>query len=288
MLSGGKMQIKDVTQRNIFRKILDFFLELFGAQSYNDMVLNQEALTYANDIYNKLQFGRLSEYSYSEQNLPAEIRQQVMNKGAESIDENYSTPLLTMRNSMELVDTLDSLVSDFVNLRVGVTEDGSGDKAYYTTALLSIPKGREAALQYAKTKIEEAIEALDVKIANAKTDGEKQKLLNQQDALVWATDNWDTESDKGIIAYYNKKSRFSDFVTAAEKAVLLFEDTGEFKSRDGHDRRGNEASLLDLASESVIYLIKSLHALESDGSKALNNLGFNTLMDFGKIGRAHV
>jgi hypothetical protein len=281
MLSGGKMEIKDVTQRSIFRKILDFFFELFGVQSYNDMVLNQEALTYANDIYNKLQFGRLTEYSYSEQNLPAEIRQQVMNKGAESIDENYSTPLLTMRNSMELVDTLDSLVSDFVNLRIGVTEDGSGDKAYYTTALLSIPKGREAALTYAKTKIEEAIEALDVQIANATTDSEKQKLLNQQDALVWATDNWDTDSDKGIIAYYNKKSRFSDFVTAAEKAVLLFEDTGEFKSRDGHDRRGNEASLLDLASESVIYLIKSLHALESDGSKAMNNLGFNTLMDFG-------
>ena len=281
MLSGGKMEIKDVTQRNIFRKILDFFLELFGVQSYNDMVLNQEALTYANDIYNKLQFGRLTEYSYSEQNLPAEIRQQVMNKGAEALSENYSTPLLTMSNSMELVDTIDSLVSDFINMRIGITEDGSGDKAYYTTSMLSIPKGRQAALTYAKTKIEEAIIDLDTQIANAENDSIKNKLLNQQDALVWAIDNWDTESDKGIIAYYNKKSRFSDFANAAEKAILLFEDTSEFKSRDGHDRRGNESSLLDLASESVIYLVKSLHALESDGSKALNKLGFNTLMDFG-------
>jgi len=281
MLSGGKMEIKDVTQRNIFRRILDFFFELFGVQSYNDMVLNQEALTFADDIYNKLQFGRLTEYSYSEQNLPAEIRQQAMNKGAEALSENYSTPLLTMRNSMEIVDTIDSLVSDFINMRIGITEDGSGDKAYYTTSMLSIPKGRQAALTYAKTKIEEAIIDLDEQIANAANDHIKNKLLNQQDALVWAIDNWDTESDKGIIAYYNKKSRFSDFANAAEKAVLLFEDNSEFKSRDGHDRRGNESSLLDLASESVIYLIKSLHALESDGSKALNKLGFNTLMDFG-------
>ena len=280
MLSGGKMEIKDVTQRNIFRKILDFFFELFGVQSYNDMVLNQEALTFANDIYEKLQFGRLTEYSYSEQNLPAEMRQQVMNKGAEAVSENYSTPLLTMRNSMEIVDTIDSLVSDFINMRVGITEDGSGDKAYYTTSMLSIPKGREAALTYAKTKIEEAIIELDSQIANAENDHLKNKLLNQQDALVWAIDNWDTESDKGIVAYYNKKSRFSDFTSAAEKAVLLFEDNSEFKSRDGHDRRGNESSLLDLASESVIYLVKSLHALEADGSKILNNLGFNTLMDF--------
>ena len=281
MLSGGKMEIKDVTQRSIFRKILDFFLELFGVQSYNDMVLNQEALTFANDIYEKLQFGRLTEYNYSEQNLPAEMRQQVMNKGAEALNENYSTPLLTMSNSMEIVDTLDSLVSDFINMRIGVTEDGSGDKAYYTTSILSIPKGKDAALTYAKTKIEEAILDLDAIIAKVESDNIKNKLLNQQDALVWAIDNWDAESNKGIIAYYNKKSRFSDFANAAEKAVLLFEDTAEFKSRDGHDRRGNEASILDLASESVIYLIKSLHALESDGSKVMNKLGFNTLMDFG-------
>jgi len=281
MLSGGKMDIKDVTQRNIFRKILDFFLELFGAQSYNDMLLNQEALTYANDIYDKLQFGRLTEYSYSEQNLPAEMRQQVMNKGAESIDSNYSTPLLTMRNSMELVDTIDSLVSDHINNRIGVTEDGAGAKPYLTVALLSIPKERKAALESARLNIQDAILDLDAQIAKAETDLIKQKLLNKQDALVWAIDNWDLDSDKGIIPYYNKKSRFSDFVSASEKAILFYEDNAEFKSRDGHDRRGNESSLLDLAHESVIYVIKSLHALESDGSKALNNLGFNTLMDFG-------
>ena len=281
MLSGGKMEIKDVTQRNIFRRILDFFFELFGVQSYNDMLLNQEALTYANDIYDKLQFGRLTEYSYSEQNLPAEMRQQVMNKGAEAIDSNYTTPLLTMRNSMELVDTIDSLVSDYMNKRIGIAEDGAGAKPYFTIATLSIPKERRAALESAKLNIQDDILKLDTQIANAETDLIKQKLLNRQDALVWAIDNWNLDSDKGIIAYYNKKSRFSDFVSASEKAILFYEDNAEFKSRDGHDRRGNESSLLDLAHESVIYVIKSLHALESDGSKTLNNLGFNTLMDFG-------
>ena len=281
MLSGGKMEIQDVTQRNIFRRMLDFFMDLFGVESYSDMVLNQDSMIYARDLYTKLQFGRLAEYSYSEQNLPAEMSKRALNKGAEAVNDNYSTPLLTMRNSLDLTEVIDSLFSDFINARIGVNEDSSGVNPYYTTSILSIPKGREAAYQYAKTKIEEAIIDLDTKIAEAKTDREKTVYLNRQDALVWATDNWDLDGDKGIISFHKKKSKFSDFVLAAEKAILLFEEDTIYKGRDGHDRKSNESSLQDLAHEGVIYLIKSLHAVDSNGKNIENNLGFNALMDFG-------
>lgn len=281
MLSGGKMEIQDVTQRNIFRRMLDFLMDLFGVESYSDMILNQDSMLYARDLYTKLQFGRLAEYSYSEQNLPAEISKRALNKGAEAVNDNYSTPVLTMRNSLDLTDTIDSLFSDFINARIGVNDDSSGINPYYTTSILSIPKGREAAYTYAKTKIEEAIIDLDTKIAEAKTDREKTVYLNRQDALVWAIDNWDLDGDKGIISFHKKKSKFSDFVLAAEKAILLFEDDATYKGRDGHDRKSNESSLQDLAHEGVIYLIKSLHAVDSNGKNIENNLGFNALMDFG-------
>jgi len=281
MLSGGKMEIQDVTQRNIFRRMFDFFMDLFGVESYSDMVLNQDSMIYARDLYTKLQFGRLDEYSYSEQNLPAEMSKRALNKGAEAVNDNYSTPLLTMRNSLDLTEVIDSLVSDFINARIGINDDSSGVNPYYTTSILSIPKGREAAYQYAKTKIEEAIIDLDTKIAEAKTDREKTVYLNRQDALVWAIDNWDLEGDKGIISFHKKKSKFSDFVLAAEKAILLFEEDTIYKGRDGHDRKSNESSLQDLANEGVIYLIKSLHAVDSNGKNIENNLGFNALMDFG-------
>jgi hypothetical protein len=281
MLSGGKMEIKDVTQRNIFRRMLDFLMDLFGVESYSDMIMNQDSMLYARDLYTKLQFGRLAEYSYSEQNLPAEISKRALNKGAEAINDDYSTPVLTMRNSLDLTDTIDSLISDFINARIGINDDSSGVNPYYTTSILSIPKGREAAYQYAKTKIEEAIIDLDTKIAESKTDREKTVYLNRQDALVWAIDNWDLDGDKGIIPFHKKKSKFSDFVLAAEKAILLFEEDTIYKGRDGHDRKSNESSLQDLANEGVIYLIKSLHAVDSDGKNIENNLGFNALMDFG-------
>ena len=281
MLSGGKMEIQDVTQRNIFRRMLDFFMDLFGVESYSDMILNQDSMLYARDLYTKLQFGRLAEYSYSEQNLPAEMSKRALNKGAEAVNDNYAIPLLTMRNSLDLTDTIDSLISDFINARIGINEDSAGVNPYYTTSILSIPKGREAAYTYAKLKIEEAIINLDTKIAEAKTDREKTVYLNRQDALVWAIDNWDLDGDKGIISFHKKKSKFSDFVLAAEKAILLFEEDAAFKGRDGHDRKSNESSLQDLAHEGVIYLIKSLHAVDADGKNIENNLGFNALMDFG-------
>lgn len=176
MLSGGKMEIPDVTQRNIFRRMLDFLMDLFGVESYSDMILNQDSMLYARDLYTKLQFGRLDEYSYSEQNLPAEMSKRALNKGAEAVNDNYSTPLLTMRNSLDLTEVIDSLVSDFINARIGINDDSSGVNPYYTTSILSIPKGREAAYQYAKTKIEEAIIDLDTKIAEAKTDREKRYI----------------------------------------------------------------------------------------------------------------
>lgn len=290
MLSGGTMKIEDRTQRNVFRRIFDFLLDLFGIDTTAEFDANRDALLYANELYTNLKFGDLKNYTFSRENAPADFK--ALNKGMEATDSAAAIPTLSTRNSLALVDTIDSLASDFVNSMVAaVSEDGDvkGENTYFTTSLVTMVEGREAMFDYVKEKIQERIDIYDELIAEIDEedvedkDKEIQNLLNIQDVLKWALDNWDAKDNKGVLDYYYRKSKFIEFGKRYDKVVTIFEDLEDpkfQKGREGYDRKGNEASLTELANEKVIYLIRSLHALNPDNTESLNILGFNSLMDF--------
>lgn len=284
MLSGGKMKIEDVKQRNIFKKIFDFFMELFGTQKYEDMMANQDSLEYVRGLYENLKLGDLTGYTFAEENAPADFR--TLNKGIEASQVKTDVSTLNTRNSLTLVDTIDSLISDFINEYVGIDDASNGldgNNTFFTTSLIGFLEGREEAYAYAKQKIEERIEELEVQIENTDSQLQKDKLLRQQDTLQWAIDNWEGEDGKGVLNYYNKKSKFIEFGKKYDKVVTIFEDINDPKtaaSMSNFERKGNESSLTELASEKVLYLIRSIHAVDSDNKFLKNDLGFKGLMDF--------
>ena len=284
MLSGGKMKIEDVKQRNIFKKIYDFLMELFGAQRYEDMVANQDSLEYVRGLYDNLKLGDLTGYTFSEENLPADFK--ILNKGIEASNPKTNVPTLNTRNSLALVDVIDSLLSDFINEYVGIDDASNGldgNNTFFTTSLIGFLEGREEAFEYAKQKIEERIEYLDERIENEPSQIKKDKLIRQQDTLQWAIDNWEGKDGKGVLNYYNKKSKFIEFGKKYDKIVTIFEDINDPKaaaSLSNFERKGNESSLTELASEKVLYLIRSIHAVTSDNEFVENDLGFKSLMDF--------
>ena len=284
MLSGGKMKIEDVKQRSIFKKIYDFLMELFGAQRYEDMLANQDSLEYVRGLYDNLKLGDLKGYTFSEENLPADFK--ILNKGIGASDSKTNVPTLNTRKSLLVVDTIDSLLSDFINEYVGIDDASNGldgNNTFFTTSLIGFLEGREEGFSYAKQKIEERIEELDKKIKNTDSQLQKDKLLRQQDTLQWAIDNWEGEDGKGVLNYYNKKSKFIEFGKKYDKIITIFEDINDPKaaaSMSNFERKGNESSLTELASEKVLYLIRSIHAVNSDNEFIENDLGFKALMDF--------
>jgi hypothetical protein len=288
MLSDGKMKIEDRTQSNIFKRIFNFLLDLFGFADLQSFDANQDALTYVNELYTNLKMGDLKNYTFSRENAPADFK--ALNKGMEATNTDEAIPTLSTRSSLALVDTIDSLASDFVNTMVAAVDDEgniSGENTYFTTSMVTTIEGKEAMFDYIKEKIDERIELYDEIISEMQdeedADRQIQSLLNIQDTLNWALRNWDSKDDKGVLDYYYRKSKFIEFGKRYDKVVTLFEDIEDpnfKKGREGYDRKGNEASLTELANEKVIYLIRSLHGINPDGSEVLNSLGFNSLMDF--------
>lgn len=223
MLSGQKSKKNTPKRNTIFRKIYNFLKALFEGVSLNQVVADDKANKVIRDLYKKLRIGNIGEFTFSQDN----VMFGGLNTGIQPYTESEQTSLL-YEDSMLLVETIDSLISElvdrrnaFVNdktsLRIAKLEqelqegnlskkeendlkaelDSFKQKATYgyTLRQLKTAKGRLEAYQYTKARLAQLHQQLKTAYENATDPTEKARLKKNVELLQYALDNFgDTEN----------------------------------------------------------------------------------------------
>jgi hypothetical protein len=284
VLSDGQSIINGRSTRNsIFRKILNFLKELFKTGSIKQVLADREAVGTIKELYDNLYLGNIYQYKPSLNNVQFSL----LNKGAQALDaKDNENKGLSYQDSSVLVQSIDSMIAGMLselNHSVGsVFTNPELMGAIYEAVKKRFEKKRESF-------VDESNEAriLDFALSNW---GDYSKVLK-------------SEEDKGIIAYHKLRStyltfeeRFAD-VTPTEQdeneeikeegqdGELIVKSDNELREEFGtnaFERKGNEASVYELASNETIYLVKSLPKLDKNGKPELNVLGEPKLVDFNR------
>lgn len=284
VLSDGKTIITDRSTRNsIFKKILNFLKSLFKGQSYKSIVADQTAQGVIQDMYDKLWIGNINEYKPSLRN----VQFTVLNKGAQTLDaKEDENKGLNYQDSMVLTQTIDSLLASTLS------ELGQSVGVVFTNPELMGP-----IYDSIKFKLSEIRKTTQNPVA--------QRIID------FALENWGDfrkvssgEQKTGVLAFHKLKSSYIAFdekyaemlpseqtEVEGEDSVDNIEDEAltqtETELRDSFgtnafERKGNEASAVQLASNETVYLIKGLPAVDKKGNPQLNSLGVPKLVDFNR------
>lgn len=297
MLAGGKAEKGSPVKNSLFRRIMNFLKELFGLASAEDVIKNPKGYDKVYDLYAKLSIGDLSNYNFDVNNRDKTINE--LFHTIQSLDKNDTTQFLSFQDSNLFLNSMDSIISSEINRMNNRGSKRSADgtvipTAAFTTTLLKYEKGRQQVYKAIKETFEKTIPILQEKLAKAVTEEEK-NLINQDiTSLEWAIKNFgDTDNisknrsrndiTKGLIAYHIKKSKF----ISAEDKEDFFDNTDldedlqtEIAADDSFGKAGNEKSQMDLSSEDVHYLLRSIHKYDEKGNPEYNRLGIQDLTDY--------
>lgn len=305
----GKAPVEPV-RKSIFQRILDFFKALFGDLTADEVNSNQFANKAIYDLYNKLRVGNLSEYTFNVQNASFKN----LNFGIVARDVNAERASVDYETSKTIVDSVDSLISEFVdmanaglsdkdksrlseierriNTRQPVTQEEREElralkakQTYkYTSTLIKTTKGKQRAYEYVKRRLSEIHNDFYDKYEKEGNEALKAQYVKKIDTLRWAIDNFgnidnlsENKDGKDVIGYHVAKSKF----LSEEDKEDFFEEKSDGLQR--FDRSGNELSLKDLASEEVLYLLRSLHAKRKDGTTPVNEFGIAELAPMEQV-----
>jgi hypothetical protein len=285
VLSNGKKIIDGRSSRNnIFTKIYNFLKALYKGQSYTAIMADMEAVGTIKDLYQKLYMGQVNDYKPSLNNVQFTL----LNKGIQALDattdENKG---LTYQDSMTLVQTIDS------ELAGTLTELGASIGTVFTD-----PSLMEAIYNVVKQRIEKLKDNLDP-TSNAAT------------IIDFAINNWGSFKDvangsqeTGVLAFHKLRSNYLTFdekyaemspderdIVEETKDPIDKDDTKLAKTEtelveefgiNTFERKGNENSIVSIASNETVYLIKSLPAVDKNGNVEKNSLGSSKLVDFNR------
>jgi hypothetical protein len=289
VLSKGKKIIDGRPARNnIFSKIYNFLKALFKGQSYTSIIADMEAVGTIKDLYQKLYIGDINDYKPSLNNVQFSL----LNKGIQVLgataDENKG---LNYQDSMTLVQTIDS------ELAGALTDPTLGLNASIGIVFTD-PDLTEAIYNVVKYRIAELRKNLDPSSNGARI-------------IDFALENWgsfkDVASGKentGVLAFHKKRS---DFLTFDEKYAEMSPDERDIaqETKDPLDKdetklaktdeenkeqygtktfesSGNENSVVSMASNETVYLIKTLPVVDKNGNVEKNSLGSAKLVDFNR------
>lgn len=315
MLSG-KFKTETPVKKSIFRKILDFLKTLFGDLTFQEVVTNDKAGKTIYDLYEKMRVGNLSEYNFSAENTSFNS----LNKGIESTSDEEVQKFLSYENSAMLVDSMDSLISELIDLsnaglnpqqkielarlldkkrRGQVLEDGEADQLKalesrqtyrYSSTLVKTNEGRKLCYKYIQRRLAELHNELQAQLEKEENSAVKELIEKKIKTLEWAVKNFGNTDDfsknkkgKGLIGYHILKSKFFPTEDKEEMLEEMDEDEAFKKGREGYDKSGNEVALKDLASKEILYLLRSLHKKTKDDQPVINNLGVPELIPFDQV-----
>lgn len=285
ILSGQKSIIDGRPARNsIFKKIFNFLKELFQGQSYAAISADMKAVGTIKNLYDKLYIGDVNEYRPSLNNVQFTL----LNKGIQALntsdDQNNG---LTYQDSMTIVQTIDS------ELAATITELGGSLGSVFTDPSLT-----ESVYSIVRDRIAQLGEKLDPNSSGARI-------------VKFALDNWgsyrDVASGKestGVLAFHKLRSDYLTFDDKYSEMIpdekVIFEEKKEGNQTEDNklekseaqlaeefgsnafERKGNENSVYTNASNEIVYLIKSLPAMDKNGKPELNSLGSAKLVDFNR------
>ena len=293
VLSGGKTIIENRSARNnIFKKIYNFLKALFKGQSFKSIMADRQAVGLLNDLYDKLYIGDVNEYKPSLNNVQFNL----LNKGIQSLDAtSEENKGLTYQDSMVLVQSIDSLVAS----TIANTKDEETGMNFSMGAIFTDPSLMGVIYDTVKYQMSE--------LRKNFPEGSNPRRL-----LDFAIDNWGDydkvskgEEENGVIAFHKLRSSYLTFEDKFSELSPLEEDIisentenadkeeseianseADLREKFGQkvgEKRGNEHSVMELASNEIVYLIKSLPAIDKKtGKPELNILGVPKLVDFGR------
>ena len=315
MLSG-KMAKETPVKKSIFKKILDFLKTLFGDLTFQEVASNEKANKTIHELYEKMRVGNLAEYNFSAENTSFNS----LNKGIEATTKDEVQPFLSYENSTALVDSMDSLISELIDLsnaglnpqqkirmaalldkqrRGAKLEEGEADELKtlqtrqtyrYTSTLVGTKEGRKVCYKYIQRRFAEIHNELERQQAATDNQAVKDVLDNKIKTLAWAVKNFGdadnfakNQEGKGLIGYHVIKSKF--FPTEAKQEMIdeMNEEDQYQKGREGYDKSGNEMALKDLASKEILYLLRSLHKKTKDDKPVENTFGVPELVPFDQV-----
>lgn len=280
MLKGKFPKEASPVKKSIFQKILEILRILFNIEE--DSI--PQTTTLFEQMYNKLRVGNFMINPNPETQFESLDKIEPIEE-SDSIDQE-----LTYAESKMVVDSIDAFFSKFVD------EVNSKSVKKYTASILRNPKDRanayNAVLNEFIDRYDASIEKLeslskdDPKYA---TEYRKVELLEyiivnfspgyKYGAAVTEDDIYESASSlKGVIAYHMQKSKYLNF---EERFGLEDPEEKSKQSRETFSSKaGNEVSMKELASNEVLYLIRSLFEYDKKGNPVMNDLGFNKLLPF--------
>ena len=266
-ISGGKVTKKDSPKRNnIFSRIFNFLKSLFTNTSYESAIVRPEILNSVRKLQKELYNGDFEQRNYSINN----VKWGKLNYGIESLNENIEN--LDIQKSRVLMKSIDSFISTFINMRIDKDKNTKWSSAWHTAPEFFY----KHAYQFALYKFTELRETADTEY--------KKELLDY--AISQWGDISDLGSTKGVAAYHRNNSKYTGSLTDsldAEAVKDLISDNRENQQwQQVIEGSSNKLSTIQSASRQILFLIKSLHKYNEDGSSKLNQIDVHELSEFNK------
>ena len=266
-LSGGKITKKDSPKRNnIFSRIFNFLKSLFTNTSYESAIVRPEILNSVRKLQKELYNGDFEQRNYSINN----VKWGKLNYGIESLNENVEN--LDIQKSRVLMKSIDSFISTFINMRIDQDKNTKWSSAWHTAPEFFY----KHAYQFALYKFTELRETADTEY--------KKELLDY--AISQWGDISDLGSTKGVAAYHRNNSKYTGSLTDSLDAEavkdLISVNTENQQWQQVIEGSSNKLSTIQSASKQILFLIKSLHKYNEDGSPKLNQIDVHELSEFNR------
>ena len=268
---------KDSPKRNsIFRKILNYLREVFGLGSVNN-VMEIESVA---EMFDKLYLGKdLNKYTPLIENVMFDKLER--NNGVIKLNTKDEIAL-TKQESKQLSTSMDSIISEIVNAVVSVKKSKAA-----VLSILKEPKLYMAVELKLQSVLKNSIEKLESLENIEKNQNSIEALEYRIKVLKAGLENYGNPKE-GLVKYHIANSAYGlmkqkyDFTEFDEESEKL--DKVESSERFG-DVKNLGKSILELADEETVYILKSLFAgtinKETNAIEyEFDELGFKKLADF--------
>jgi hypothetical protein len=288
MLRDGKgAYTKQSVIGKIFSKIRELLLWLFNRTTYYDVYNNNTATRNISELFNQLRVGNLTDPIN-------EVDQEFARKGLNRTIKTEEGDSFTMRDSVLVRESIDSLFSEFtdaVNKKTGTKSAAiqlqlseNFQRSAYEYARKRIVQQRARLIKEYNNLLKKNKDNYTLEVhQNLKRTSDAIKLLTKTlDAFVIPAKDKKLSEASGVIKSHQQLS------TYLKEAKELEEQIDLLNKNVYADRSGNSESFEKLTDSKLMYTLGGIYERDSKGNIVKNELGFNKIMNprivFNRLG----
>jgi hypothetical protein len=289
------------TRNSLFRRILNFIKGLFNKNFKREEVAGEVTLVPAvKELYDNLYMASgdpsiLNKYKPNVDNAMFSM----LDRGVSSV-EDKKAEVLNFQDSTDLVNSIDSIISDTIDkvyadgvaftAQQALATQQNNDKVVSKSAALTIltqEKHKKVAYKMVQQELQKRYNAVLTELEAARTEKDAVKVDQLEDVariLKLGLENFGDET-KGLVKYHIENStfdivrqKFVEIEYADDEENKTVAEEAQTSERYG-DKVVNDKSLQELASKETLYILKSLFK-KSGKDYVYNKLGFKELADF--------